>query len=109
MDNVICRHRYHTEDFTKSFDDAGNLTLVAEASTLGRLAGMDCYSQVWNDACDEGIILVSQNTGNKLIFTLKGADTDGEGEVAGWRFAAHVRAHNAPDKLRNLQVLIIND
>lgn len=57
---------------------------VCEASDLGR-AGTKLFGQVYDDACDEGLMLIDR-LGRELRFTLHESETtqDGEGDVICW-------------------------
>jgi hypothetical protein len=59
---------------------------VAEASDLGR--GFNPFSQIWNDSCDAGFVMVGQKTGKELIFTTAHTHRDAEGDITHWSFTA---------------------
>jgi hypothetical protein len=64
-----------TERFT--YVPAQNM-FVAEASDLPRLG------QVYDDACDEGLTLISQRTGREIVFAVNGVERDRDGDVQYW-------------------------
>jgi hypothetical protein len=66
-----------TERFT--YVPAQNM-FVAEASDLPAL------ERVYDDACDEGLTLISQRTGREVVFGVEGVerDRDGDGDVQYW-------------------------
>ena len=69
---------------------------VTEASDLGRI---NFLSQVWDDACDEGFVVVSHRTGAQIIFTLDKVDVT-DNEINGWNFVSVCGKY---------KILIIND
>jgi hypothetical protein len=79
--------------------------------TAGTYLIIDCYrsldpsdySKVWNDSADVGFRMVSEKTGEKLIFTFDKLDKSAD-EVHGCWFKAFSKTH-----LKELKVLIIND
>lgn len=75
---------------------------VAEASDLH---GINLFSQVYNDACDEGFVLVSQKTGKEVPFTLARIQHDADRDIAFWKFTAATR----DPKLAGVSVIIFND
>ena len=82
---------------------------IAEASDLPK--GFDFFSQVWNDACDAGFILVSERTGRELLFTFAYEDrhhVHEDAEIAGWNFVADP-AFNKGLITEPVRALIIND
>lgn len=64
-----------TEAFTYSAED--NL-LTAEISTLGVPFG-----RVFDDACDEGVTLVSHRTGRKVVYSVVGEER-ADGDLLYW-------------------------
>lgn len=75
--------------------------LVAEISDLGR--GF-AFGRVYDDACDEGLTLVSHRTGRTAPYAVDRVDRDGDGELMGWTLLpARVRDADLP------LVQIIND
>lgn len=82
--------------------DARNASFVTEISDLmfafGRRAP---WGQLYDDACDEGLVLVSAATGKEVPFYLDGAD-ERDGEICGWRF-------KPVDSKLHFRLLIIND
>lgn len=83
---------YHAEDKTFS----------AEISTLEGNGGF-ALGQVYDDACDEGFTLVSQRTGQLVVFARHSEDKDREGDIVGWWFESVSRG------FKGFKVLVIND
>lgn len=82
---------------------------TAEASDFG---GGFITSQVYDDACDEGFVIRSPNTGKEILFVGDGVDEDSEGDIAGWRFKAYKeRQRNGlwTRTAHTFTALIIND
>ena len=79
---------------------------IGEASELPN--SFNPLGPIYDDACDAGFYLVSEKTGEKLLFTF--SHTDGEEDVCGWNFKVNptVFVQNKP-KLASLKLLIIND
>jgi hypothetical protein len=80
--------------------DRENNLLVAEHSDLGSPR----FGQVYNDACDVGITIVSPS-GREVPYHGSGEDMQ-EGEIMGWRFEP---AFGISDRDTLPRVLIIND
>jgi len=57
---------------------------AAEESTL-RANGYDLFQRVYNDACDEGFVMLSNRTGAVRLFTLAHTEK-ANGEVLWWEF-----------------------
>ena len=51
---------------------------VAEASSLPP------FRRVWDDACDEGLTLISARTGREVVCAVVDLMRDDEGELTGW-------------------------
>lgn len=89
----------------RQFDyNSANRTLVAEASDLGEHFRI---RRLYNDACDEGIAILSHHTNRIQKFVLSTVDKDSEGDVAGWWFVPAIISGDPPCKVK--KVLIIND
>lgn len=54
---------------------------VAEISDLGLNFK---FERVYDDACDEGLTLVSHRTGDEIVFALNEELKDNDGDVIGW-------------------------
>jgi hypothetical protein len=59
------------------YQPAGNL-LTAEMSSLNG------FGRVWDDACDEGLTLVSHRTGREVVYAVSGMERDRDGDIAAW-------------------------
>ena len=59
--------------------------------------------RVYDDACDEGFTMVSQWTGQEVVFALERRKTDREGDVQFWEYIS------VTPKFRGFTVTIFND
>lgn len=55
---------------------------VAEMSDL-EANGVQ-FGRVYDDACDEGLTLVSHKTGTRVVFAVDGVERDAEGDIVAW-------------------------
>jgi hypothetical protein len=108
--SIICNRYYGTRDFSYNKETR---CFVAEASTIAHLSPHD--TNVYDDACDMGFIMVSHHTGASMIFIRDGFDTVGDEipEIAGWRYKASYVNGMRPGEWKkvesDLRALIIND
>lgn len=65
-------------NFTLSADERGRCLLVAEASSL------PSFGRVYDDACDEGLTVVSHHTGREVVYGVSDEVKDREGDIAYW-------------------------
>lgn len=82
MKNVA---KLSTEHFTY---DGKTGTFICEVSNLNGLI-RPYTTQIWDDACDEGFVLVSERTGAEVIVTNTGPARDKEGDITHWDFFPH--------------------
>lgn len=75
-------------------------SLVAEASDFG---GAFKISRLYDDACDEGIIVKSDVSNRSETFYFVDVDRTPDGEIAGWRFKPEHELANV------VELLVIND
>jgi len=109
--SIICSKYHSTRNF--SYKDK---CFVAEASDLGSITTPH-DGRVYDDACDVGFILVSEVTGDSVLFVQDGVDMNGD-EIAGWRYKPTHVSGSRPGQwipvrcnisIKALSVLIIND
>lgn len=74
----------------------------ADMSDLGREFSL---GRVYDDSCDEGFTLVSQWTGEEIVFVLDHVLRDGEGDVLRWEF----RPVPNPKVKKFFRLYLIND
>jgi hypothetical protein len=102
--SIIARE-LSTKFFTFS-KTSGNL--VAEASDLPEQ--FNFLGPIYDDAADAGFYLVSEKTGDKLLFSFTHGDLSPEGEVNGWWFSVvSSPLSEKKSNLKNIKLLIIND
>lgn len=102
---IICNKYFSTRQFTYSRSER---CFVAEASELPGNPG-----RVYDDACDEGFILVSHQSGDAIVFALDRVDMNGD-DIAGWNYKIVAVANPAgkwvnPSTAHTFTALIIND
>lgn len=67
---------------TKSLDwDSEERNFFADISDLGKEFH---FGRVYDDACDEGLTLVSEWTGREIVFVVYEEWKDEEGDILGW-------------------------
>lgn len=103
---VICSKRlssraFHYNPETKTF--------TAEISELSRGGTADPFGRVYDDAADEGFVIVSSKTGDEVTFVINGADRDSDGDIAGWVLVPINRKSGYRDCSKDFSVLVIND
>jgi hypothetical protein len=88
---------------------------TCELSDLGPRKFEPPCSRLYNDACDEGFVLVSHRTGRKVVMLMSSQDMNGD-EIAGWRFTAWLEMPfrdqlivRTLHEAERFTVLIIND
>jgi hypothetical protein len=61
-------------------------TFSAEASDLAPISSHNgsLFGRVYDDACDEGLTLVSARTGREIVFVVEHVERDREGELLFW-------------------------
>ena len=67
------------------------------------------WHQVYPDACDEGITLISAQTGQEVDYAVNSVDHDEEGDIAGWWLKPTAQSIRRVPACKNTHVLIIND
>lgn len=88
-----------TYDFT--YNKTRN-QFTADISDLGRSF---TFERIYSDACDVGLILVSEKTGNSVAFSLDEEVEDGEGGTTYWKLSSNSRK----PILRDMTMIIFND
>jgi len=80
-----------------------------ELSSLGVSPNQNVFHQLYNDADDEGITLISTRTGKEANYFVDFVDKDREGELYGWNLLPTSETLREQPQLKNTKVLIIND
>lgn len=79
-----------------------------EISSLGD-QGKSLFSQLYDDSCDAGFVMVSHKTGNRFAFYLKEIHRNKEGEITHWSFKPVAESLRKFPHLRKLEGRIWND
>lgn len=72
---------------------------------IGEISSTHGFGRVWDDACDEGLTIVSP-TGREIVFVVGATVRDAEGEIAEWRLEP---ADPCPADLSDLRIRLCND
>jgi hypothetical protein len=84
-----------------------------ELSLLGVGPRVNAFHQLYNDACDEGITLISDTTGKEADYYVDNIDWMNEftedREIAGWKLLPTPETVRTHPRLKNTRVLLIND
>jgi hypothetical protein len=74
----ICNVRHSSDLFTvyKDRQELATYRSDLEANTDGGI-----FAQVYDDACDEGFVIVSAKSGKEAVFAHEDSIVDGEGEI----------------------------
>lgn len=71
--------------------------------------GFNPLSQIWDDFCDLGFVMVSEKTGAEVVFSLDHEVRDAENDITHWIFEPSLGDITKNEKLRNITVTIYND
>jgi F0F1-type ATP synthase delta subunit len=96
---IICKKTYNAALF-----DWKKKTPSAEASTLG----LDNFEQIYDDACDVGIMLENPKTNTKAAFFLCETIMT-EDEIDGWRLRSIPEHVKKNPRLKDIEIIIWND
>lgn len=104
----ICTTRYSSRLFDVN---AERKEMYADLSTLMHTRGahLQPFTQVYDDACDDGFVIVSHKTGTEATFALDRTDADDEGEIDGWHFIPTRDTLRKHPQLKGWTVLVVND
>lgn len=101
------KHAFATRDFNLlrpapvrgTFFHWNKYSGIAMISDLG--PGFD-FDRVWNDACDEGLTVISDETGTEVVFAMNHIMENGD-EVQAWKLLGATRGYE------HLSLTIFND
>lgn len=82
--------------------------LVAEASELGLRPGQ-AWVQLYDDACDEGIVLRSHRTGAVTHWSLKSTTRSPDQEVMAWTLTPVTETLRRYPELQGYELRVLND
>lgn len=91
-----------TNNFTYTKELRSFTMFCDEASSVLRT------SRIYDDACDEGFYLVSEKTGQKILFVGGYPCRNSENEITHWEYTSYCLREN-PKDLLDLTVKIWND
>ena len=98
---------------TKQFDyDAASRLFTSEMSILSNGGRLPVFKQIYPDAVDQGLTLVSHRTGREVDYVVVKVDMAGcpeDFEIAGWRLEPTAQSVRKEPACRGTQLLIIND
>ena len=83
-----------------------------ELSSLGVKPHQNAFHQLYSDACDEGITLISHVTGKEANYFIDKVDrglTEDGWETYGWNLLPTPETIREQPRLKNTKILIIND
>lgn len=89
---------------SRAFEYQGG-RLLQEISTLQAYVSGNIFGQLYDDAADQGFVMVSQRTGKEMPFCLEETSRNGDGDVEYWKF----RAVKEDDFGRFMTALVFND
>lgn len=81
--------------------------LPLEHRYIGDISDTNGFGRVFDDACDEGLTLVSAVTGCQVVFAVDRTFYDSEGNITHWGLVAV--GGDAYSSLRAITVTIFND
>lgn len=103
---VICWKRLSTKDFHY---DSDSKCFTAEISSLSNGRTRAVFDAVYDDACDEGFVLVLHKTGDEITFVIDEIDRGSEDDIAGWNLIPINRRSGLRDYTKDFTVFVIND
>jgi hypothetical protein len=80
-----------------------------ELSSLGIKPHQNAFHQLYSDACDEGITLISEVTHKEANYFVDSVDQDEDGDIQGWNLLPTTETLRELPILKNTRVLLIND
>ena len=99
---------------TKFFHYVSNLRVFCtEISTLeaGGMVGQGAptFHQIYPDAADLGLTLVSHKTGREVDYVINDVTRNAEGEIESWELVPTTHALRRTPEARGTRILIYND
>ena len=90
---------------SKFYWNKNNKTFSQECSSL---KGFNVLSRIYDDACDEGFILVGEKTGKEVIFYLEKTEYH-DGELCSWNFKVVKNKASRELNMLETKLVIFND
>ena len=79
-----------------------------DVSSLTRGPSENVFHRLYEDACDQGITLISDKTANEATYFVDSID-EVDGEIQGWNLLPTPETVRKLPRLKNTRVLIGND
>lgn len=77
---------FHSTYSTKLFDyHKESKTFLVDCSTLIHATSQPLFGRIYNDAADEGLILISHTTGAPLVFYVDEIVRNSDDDIAMWK------------------------
>jgi len=70
---------------------------------VGEMSSTNGFGRVYDDACDEGLTLVSSRTGKSVVFVVDATIRDAEGDIEYWMLVP------ATERSLRISVRLFND
>ena len=102
----ICTTTFESKLFTFNPMDR---VFSTDASDLDLKPGQVPYSQIYDDAVDAGMIIVSQKTGYVAMFYLAAVVRDADCDVVSWLFTPTTETLRARPELEGWKAMVFND
>lgn len=88
--------------------DKKNRSFLQELSSLDIRPNQRLFHRIYQDACDEGITLISSRTGHEVDYYIDKIDTD-EGDIWGWHLLPTPESIRKVPQAKGTSILLIND
>jgi len=88
--------------------DKATRTFSAEISMLDQGGRINVWQQAYQDACDEGIKVVSHNTGKEVMYVVNRKD-ESDGEIHGWHLIPTADSIRRVPECKGTKLFIMND
>lgn len=92
-----------------SYDKATKHFVVEESTLRANNARGASFGQVYNDACDEGIKLVSHVTGKESFWYVNEVKKDNEGDIQVWIMQPTRESLREFPQLAGVEIHVLND
>ena len=89
--------------------DSAERSFSAEASMLTRGGRVPLFQRIYQDACDEGLELVSAKTGKIAKFVVEETKRDLEGDLQYWKLIPTADTKRTMPELSGVTIVIYND
>lgn len=93
------------------FFDKQTKLFTTDMSMLDNGRTVQVFHKVYQDAIDQGFIMVSHHTGKEITFVIDkidGGDEEHDGEIMGWNLVPTAESIRKIPACKGMRVLIIN-